>query len=467
MSSQRNESVSQTESPCWNHMGPDITPIPYNFAASEYSAPEAVLDHASAAPEVAPSLVAVTQQGPPLKEEKTSQQYFSDHDQVYVPYRSKSRKKWIISAAIGLVFLAVGLGVGLGIGLKTDGPEPLPGPIPDMSSKYCVSESNVLKSPRFENISDWTIANGILHFDQVLWNDSSPAGIFLPGFKFNYVYNNTPSGYQQISGLIPNKKYSLAFAITTVTVEAAPSQWAWDTFNFTVLASKNSQRSLSSTSIGLDIYTVGAFQTVVISSVDVYANNSGDIFVEFSGTCQGVDLYLYYISVFDPEHNTCDFMDKKPVFGEDLLTASQDSYHLQNTTIADSYCIPKSNLIGDPRFITVGTDNIWTLTDNLTYNFEQAEFTDRSPAGVFLPYVNDTELQPATDGNWASLEQRFTRPDPSVIYWMLFSYQYSLRNYSYSEDELAFIVRLRLSNSSTYESIWYEIYDTTAMRYRF
>ncbi|KAK9489412.1 hypothetical protein V1508DRAFT_464956 [Lipomyces doorenjongii] len=213
------------------------------------------------------------------------------------------------------------------------------------------------------------------------------------------------------------------------------------------MASKNSQRSLSSTSIGLDIYTVGAFQTVVISSVDVYANNSGVIFVEFTGTCQGVDLYLYYISVFDPEHNTCDFIDKKPVFSEDLLTASQYSYHLQ-------HCIPKSNLIGDPRFTTVGTENIWTVTDNLT-----------SPAGVFLPYVNDTELQPATDGNWASLEQRFAPPDPNVIYWMLFSYQYTLRNYSYSEDEVAFLVRLRLSNSSTYESIWYESYDTPAIRY--
>ncbi|KAK9318778.1 hypothetical protein V1517DRAFT_97326 [Lipomyces orientalis] len=345
-------------------------PTPSNLRATVTlgalsSAPQVVESHANSSPEVAHPLTGSCGGAKSVhQEEKTSSQYLPEQ-----PDRTKSRKKvWIISAIIVLVCVGVGLGVGLGIGLKSPEPpipEPEPTPIKsNMSSKYCISESNVVKSSRFENIPDWTIINGIYHYEPISWNDSSPAGLFLPGLRNVYEsYSANASSYQEISGLTPNKRYSLAYAFTAVTVTAAPGLWAWDTFNFTMLVSQegiditNARRQLhTSGTIDLDIHTTGISRTIAERPIDVYANSSGMIFVGFYGLGYGVDFYLYYVSIFDPENNTCDSVNNKPVFDTDALMRNYDSYRVDNVTIGETYCLPESNIIADPRFETIRVD---------------------------------------------------------------------------------------------------------------
>ncbi|KAK9242289.1 hypothetical protein V1506DRAFT_547981 [Lipomyces tetrasporus] len=327
------------------------------------------------------------------------------------------------------------------------------------TGSYCISESNVVKSPRFDNLSGWKIVNGKFPFEQQLWGDGSSAGIFLPGTSFAATgstilqlnesrpfdasaspdlsvtkrYCPLASMNQTITGLNPNKNYSLACAFTAVTRIAAPGDWHWSTFNFSIAATGDGKQysggirnTYNSTTIDLDIHQVGSFRTFVTmadsnssargksGAADVSqlltANSNGEISVAFEAAAKGVDLYLYYITVYDPENNTCNFVKDKPIFVDAGLVPRPDLYQVDSSTEAATYCQPKSNIVRDPRFTTVGSDKaLWTITSNVTDNFGPVQFSDGSPGGLYLPYVDG-------GGSGATIEQDILLSRPGAVY---------------------------------------------------
>ncbi|KAK9328852.1 hypothetical protein V1520DRAFT_344919, partial [Lipomyces starkeyi] len=469
----------------------------YDSHDPSHNAPQ-VLDDFVSAPEIVPQA--------PISSPVVTSPVFSKLPQspdiseqpYYTGSKNNHKRAWIIAAIVALICVAVGLGAGLGVGLNktksngksnpptngstTTSSESVPtttstygstatssqpvATATSLASAYCISDSNVVKSPRFENISDWTIVNGIYHFDQISWKDGSAAGVFLPGLALSQTYGSLAYANQTISGLTANKEYSLAYAYTALTFEAVPADWQWSTYNISVAATQDIGRSsgilnlTSSADSGLNTHTTGDFVTKVFVGGNVTANYNGEIYVVLQALGFGVDLFFYYVSVYDPQENTCDY-EKKPVFYYDQFNGNYVSYHTQNATIADSYCVPNSNVVSDPRFETVGSGNdTWTLENNLTYNFVPAVFSDGSPAGVNLPYVADATVQPATAGNQASLEQNFTLADSSATYRVMFSYQYVLRSANEVAGQYGFYVRLRLSNSSTFDTTLFDYSDS-------
>ncbi|KAK9428991.1 hypothetical protein V1505DRAFT_375245 [Lipomyces doorenjongii] len=466
----------------------------YDSHDPSHNAPQAVDDYVSA-----PEIVQQAPISSPVVTSPVFSKLPQSPDISEQPYdigsKNTHKKAWIIAAIVALICVAVGLGAGLGVGLKkttssgkpanpptngstTTSSESVPAATStygstatssqpeatatNLASAYCISDSNVVKSPRFKNISDWTIVNGIYHFDQISWKDGSPAGLFLPGLALSQTYQSIAYANQTISGLTGNKEYSLAYAYTALTFEAVPADWQWSTYNISVAATQDLGQSsgiinsTSSADSGLNTHSTGDFVTSVFVGGNVTANYNGDIYVVLQALGFGVDLFFYYVSVYDPQENTCDYL-KKPVFYYDQFNGNYISYHTQNATIADSYCVPQSNVVSDPRFETVGTGNdTWTLANNLTYNFVPVAFSDGSPAGVNLPYVADATVQPATVGSQASLEQNFTLADPIATYRVVFSYQYVLRSANEIAGQYGFYVRLRLSNSSTFETTLFD-----------
>ncbi|KAK9358564.1 hypothetical protein V1504DRAFT_499863 [Lipomyces starkeyi] len=440
------------------------------------SAPELVPQAPISSPVVTSPVFSKLPQSPDISEQP-----------YYTSSKNTHKRAWIIAAIVALICVAVGLGAGLGVGLNktkskgksnpptngstTTSSEAVPtatstygstatssqpvATATSLASAYCISDSNVVKSPRFENISDWTIVNGIYHFDQISWKDGSAAGVFLPGLALSQTYGSLAYANQTISGLTANKEYSLAYAYTALTFEAVPAYWQWSTYNISVAATQDIGRSsgilnfTSSEDSGLNTHATGDFVTRVFVGGNVTANYNGEIYVVLQALGFGVDLFFYYVSVYDPQENTCDY-EKKPVFYYDQFNGNYVSYHTQNATIADSYCVPNSNVVSDPRFETVGSGNdTWTLANNLTYNFVPAVFSDGSPAGVNLPNCG----QPGVFGT------KFTLADSSATYRVMFSYQYVLRSANEVAGQDGFYVRLRLSNSSTFDTTLFDYID--------
>ncbi|KAK9245636.1 hypothetical protein V1506DRAFT_566817 [Lipomyces tetrasporus] len=491
-------------------------------AADEYygsSAPEVATNTTQPAQVPSPTspapLVGLQQQQHEQYAENAGTSYLSELAYDSEKTTKSHRKAWIVGAVVAIIVVAVGLGVGLGVGLtrnnddikstgsSSDGPAtsssappaptatpiasssapPVPTatpiasssapPVPTettVASSYCVSDSNIVKSPRFTNAStDWTIANGIYHFEPLSWKDGSPAGLFLPGLGLSQSYDSYAYANQTISGLTAGKEYSLAFAYTALTFAGVPADWPWDTFNLSVAATRDvggssgANNVTTSTIAGLDTTNDGSFSTRAFAGGTVSANPRGEIYVAIAGLGFGVDLFIYYVSVYDPADNSCNYESDMPVFYYDQLDGDYVSFHTRNATIADSYCVPESNVVDDPRFTTVGSDQTdsnspWTVANNLTFNFVPAEFADNSPAGVILPYVDDPSIQPAIDGNQATLEQNLSLAgDADATYRVMFSYQYILRtNATPSDGAAGFYVRLRLANSSDFDSALFD-----------
>ncbi|KAK9322518.1 hypothetical protein V1517DRAFT_307897 [Lipomyces orientalis] len=440
--------------------------------------------------------------------------------------RSKAHRKLvgILAIVLSVAIVAVVLGVGLGVGLNK-GTEP-----PAMASSrtstcstiyleptstysfhppsstslnttgsYCISESNVVKSPRFDNLSDWKIANGKFPFEQQLWGDGSSAGIFVPGTSFATTgstilqlnqsrpfdasadpdlsvtkhYYPLPSMNQTITGLKPNMNYSLAYAFTAVTRIAAPGDWHWSTFNFSIAATGDGRQhsggirtTHNSTTIDLDIHQVSSFRTFVSMAGNnssargsfgaagglqvLTADSNGEISVLFEAAGKGVDLYLYYVSVYDPGNNICNFVKDKPTFVDGGLVPRHELYQVDNSTEAAWYCQPKSNVVQDPRFTTVGSDKaLWAITSNVTDNFGAVEFSDGSPGGLYLPYVDG-------GGSGATIEQDILLSHPGAVYNIYASLL--IKNSSLPYDMVIFRLRVRLSNTSDHATTFY---DTT------
>jgi hypothetical protein len=99
------------------------------------------------------------------------------------------------------------------------------------------------------------------------------------------------------------------------------------------------------------------------------ASSTGEIFVTFDAAAKGVDLYLYYLSVYDPTNSSCNFVKDRPMFVDGALVHSHDSYQAGDSTEAAWYCVPESNIVKDPRFTTLGSDKgLWRVPNDLTYN---------------------------------------------------------------------------------------------------
>ncbi|KAJ8097220.1 hypothetical protein POJ06DRAFT_241220 [Lipomyces tetrasporus] len=112
------------------------------------------------------------------------------------------------------------------------------------------------------------------------------------------------------------------------------------------------------------------------------------------------------------------------------------------------YCQPKSNIVRDPRFTTVGSDKaLWAITSNVTDNFEPMEFSDGSPGGLYLPSVGG-------GGSGATIEQDVLLSRPGALYDIYTGIL--IKNSSLPYDMVIFRLRIWLSNTSDYATTFYD-----------
>ncbi|KAK9242367.1 hypothetical protein V1506DRAFT_571841 [Lipomyces tetrasporus] len=375
------------------------------------------------------------------------------------PKSKRSRKfVWIVATVVVAIALAIALGVGLGVGLKKSTQTRFS----NITVSYGISDSNFVQSPRFEKLSDWTIANGKFSFEKMLWDDGSPAGIFLPGTSLEETYRSIsyarvtmeplpfynssapaftvaqrsvplPSVNQKVAGLKPYMNYSLAYAFTAVTRIATPGNWNWSTFNFSIMAAGDGghfsgiTNSYTSADIDLDIHTVGSYRT--------FASISGEIEIAFEAAGTGVDFYLYYVDIYDPANSTYSFVENRQ------LERMVSSYSFSVTENEGPYfcTVPQSNIVKDPRFTSVGSDkDIWTLSrPDLTYNYERVEYFDGLPAGIYLPCSAHSIIA-----------QDIVVPDLWAHYHIGSSFLYNTETNGIPDGSDIFQYRLRISNKS-------------------
>ncbi|KAK9490520.1 hypothetical protein V1508DRAFT_399824 [Lipomyces doorenjongii] len=402
-------------------------------------------------------------------------------DSLDPKWRRSCKVVWIIVSVVVAIAFAIALGVGLGVGVK----KCTQTRFSNITVSYGISDANIVKSPRFEKLSDWTIANGKFSFEKMSWDDGSPAGIFLPGTTLEETYQSImyahvtmkplpfynssapaftvaqssaplPSVNQSVAGLKPYMNYSLAYAFTAVTRIATPGDWHWSTFNFSIMAAGDGGQSsaiinsYTSADIELDIHTVGSYRTFAsisgyhssagkdVANIDrqvVAANHKGEIEIEFFAAGTGVDFYLYYVDIYDPANSTYRVVENRQL--ERML--SNYSFSVTENEGPFFCTVPESNIVKDPRFTSVGSDkDIWTFPrPDLAYNFERVEYFDGLPAGIYLPHSVHSIIA-----------QDIVLPNLGAHYYIGSSFLYKTESNEIPEDSDIFLYRLRISNKS-------------------
>ncbi|KAK9240821.1 hypothetical protein V1525DRAFT_393996 [Lipomyces kononenkoae] len=267
-----------------------------------------------------------------------------------------SRRMFYIMIVAIMLVVGVAIGAGLGVGLKvkhlhtsfqssrannskhkpsstytsTSVPNPKPSPtytstsVPDASisissvsatatpstiaSTFCIPSSNIVVNPHFENLSDWILdGNGsyTVNFEQIFWNDSSPAGVYLPILEPGQTQvNGDLGGIHQNVNLPANSIFAIRTSFQIVLRQDVYPSGPYFTFyviffdysyqlqqNITIWYNTTFDGNVNGTT-----YTIHrTFETFSDSDLRFY----------FYGLSNFADLYVHTASIYNVSDNSC------------------------------------------------------------------------------------------------------------------------------------------------------------------
>ncbi|KAK9489600.1 hypothetical protein V1508DRAFT_427546, partial [Lipomyces doorenjongii] len=246
-----------------------------------------------------------------------------------------SRRTFYITIVATIIVVGVSLGAGLGVRLK---PPKNTGPPPTLTSSstsvpsasrtisstsattspsslastFCIPSTNIVVSPHFEDLSDWSLdGNGsyTVNFEQVLWNDSSPAGVYLPILGPGQTQvNGYLGGIHQTVNLPANSTFGVRTSFQIVLRSDVDPDYPYFYFYMLFFNSdyelrKNITYWYNTTfdnNVNETTYTIHTtFETFSDSDPRYY----------FYGLSNFADLYVHTASIYDANDNSCPSAD--------------------------------------------------------------------------------------------------------------------------------------------------------------
>lgn len=291
-----------------------------------------------------------------------------------------------------------------------------------IADSFCIPDSNIIPNP-IPSAEEWDILSFTSYADYTFystnWTDGSAGGVFIPAL--------TDTTGSDMSSLLPsasitgtlelNEVYTIrvSFGIflntynpdTNLTAVQIQLRMGSSITDDTVVIWKWSKSQADLDSAGYAQATVTLEESVLIPGhLDVSDPTSYQLSVYMSPVNQ--TGYIYAASIYNATDDTCSsgdpsyplFLDSwlNPLSTESIQANSEFVGPSDDTSIAESFCVPASGMIDDARFSGDWSTSNWTVisitrtiaSDKSEREFNQITWTDGSVGGVYVGAFRDS-----------------------------------------------------------------------------
>ncbi|KAK9453587.1 hypothetical protein V1511DRAFT_503965 [Dipodascopsis uninucleata] len=255
--------------------------------------------------------------------------------------------------------------------------------IPTMSDSFCVPATNIIRDPRFTDLSSWVQSLEADEFQMNTWSDGTAMGAVL-----RHAYNYTNTHMSSLTQILPKNTYSTGSYFIEVTysiyqVSDAPVYSSVEkesnlNLTITVESSQDTITALDWKNSTLYSATTNTTNTLYQS---VNLNADYDVTISILAKSTMADIFIHTVIIYEIYDNSCDAY-VTPEYTIEFMYSTPNMSSL--------LCTPSTNTITDPLFENL---HDWTIEVAYDGSLEQTRFADGSAAGVIVNALTEEQFK--------------------------------------------------------------------------